>query len=266
MPVSPGIAAATPMRRTTGSIRGFPNSCWQILHTQPSVADADEWEIRLDHLGIVSERHRRIATEGALLGGLVENGFNTELIIMSDGAGQFAILLHALCRVHAERLVHKLIPLNEAHREAIARVRGDIWSLYADLKQFTDPSAEDQVEALTARFDAVFTQKTAYQTLNELLKRLYKRKKELLLVLKFPQIPLHNNLSEGDIREYVKKRKISGGTRSDTGRRCRDAFSGLKKTCRKHSLSFWHYLGDRIKNAGEISPLAERVREQLLTT
>jgi hypothetical protein len=28
---------------------------------------------------------------------------------------------------------------------------------------------------------------------------------------------LHNNLSESDIREYVKKRKISGSTRSDEG-------------------------------------------------
>lgn len=223
-------------------------------------------EALLDSLGIVSERHRRIATEGALLGGLIENGFNTGLIIMSDGAGQFAILLHTLCWVHAERLVHKLIPLNEAHREAIAQVRDEIWSLYADLKNFSDPSAEEQVEELAARFDAVFTQTTAYQTLNVLLKRLHKRKDELLLILKYPNIPLHNNLSEGDIREYVKKRKISGGTRSDTGRRCRDAFASLKKTCRKHGLSFWNYLGDRIKNVGEIPPLADSVRERLLPT
>ena len=43
----------------------------------------------------------------------MEKGFSPEMVIVSDGAGQFAILLHALCWIHAERLVHKLIPLNE---------------------------------------------------------------------------------------------------------------------------------------------------------
>lgn len=261
---SPRYACNNTYARDYWVKQGLSKQPLATLYGQPSVADPLEWEALLDSLGIVSERHRRIATEGALLGGLIENGFNTELVIMSDGAGQFAILLHTLCWVHAERLVHKLIPLNEAHREAIAQVRDDIWSLYADLKDFSDSAAEEQVEELTARFDAIFTQNTAYQTLNALLKRLHKRKDELLLILKYPHIPLHNNLSEGDIREYVKKRKISGGTRSDTGRRCRDAFASLKKTCRKHGLSFWNYLGDRIRNVGEIPPLAEMVRERLL--
>ena len=83
---------------------------------------------------------------------------------------------------------------------------------------------------------------------------------ELLLVLDRPDIPLHNNLSERDIREYVKKRKISGSTRSDNGRRCRDTFTSLKKTCRKLGVSFWGYLNDRVSNAGEIPPLPDLIR------
>jgi CheY-like chemotaxis protein len=57
---------------------------------------------------------------------------------------------------------------------------------------------------------------------------------------------LHTNGSETDIRDYVKKRKVSGGTRSDEGRRCRDTFASLKKTCRKLGISFWHFLMDRL--------------------
>lgn len=64
----------------------------------------------------------------------MERGFNPDLAIISDGAGQFAIFLHALCWIHAERLIHKLIPANELQHEAIARVRGQIWDFYADLK------------------------------------------------------------------------------------------------------------------------------------
>jgi hypothetical protein len=49
-------------------------------------------------------------------------------------------------------------------------------------------------------------------------------------VLDRPQLPLHTNGSERDLRPQVIKRKISGGTRSDQGRDCRDAFLGLLLT------------------------------------
>ncbi|MGC8659344.1 MAG: IS66 family transposase, partial [Desulfomonilaceae bacterium] len=99
------------------------------------------------------------------------------------------------------------------------------------------------------------------------LKRIYKNKSELLLVLDRPDIPLHNNTSETDIREYVKKRKISGSTRSDLGRRSRDTFASLKKTCRKLGVGFWAYLNDRLTGKNSILPLANlislRVRESI---
>ena len=244
--------------------QGLPKALLNKLQAHAVIVDTLAWEELLDRLAIQTERHRRIATEGALLGGLIESGFNAERVIVSDGAGQFAILLHALCWVHAERLIHKTIPLNDQHREDIAKVRSELWTLYADLKHFCANPTPALATALEERFEAIFTQKTRFQTLNQLLKRLLKRKNELLLVLRHPQIPLHNNLSEGDIREHVKKRKISGGTRSDLGRQCRDAFTSLKKTCRKHGLSFWDYLGDRIKDIGDIAPLPDLVRDCLL--
>ncbi|MGA7449951.1 MAG: hypothetical protein WBW73_01285, partial [Rhodoplanes sp.] len=61
------------------------------------------------------------------------------------------------------------------------------------------------------------------------------------MVLDRPEIPLHTNGSENDIRCQVTKRKVSGGTRSDTGRDCRDAFLGLSKTCAKLGFAFWDY-------------------------
>ena len=68
--------------------------------------------------------------------------------------------------------------------------------------------------------------------------------------------------SERDIREYVKKRKISGSTRSDLGRRCRDTFTSLKKTCRKLGVSFWRYLLDRILDGQAIPPLPTLIRQR----
>ena len=231
-------------------------------HTHTTIAEVACWEDHLDALGITRERHRRIATEGALLGGLIEKGFSPELVIVSDGAGQFAILLHALCWVHAERLVHKLIALNERHRQDQERVRDQIWDLYADLKAYRRNPDPALAPALAARFDAIFTQRTSFATLNQTLKRLHAHKEKLLLVLKRPDIVLHTNASEGDIRGYVKWRKISGGTRSDLGKRCRDGFASLKKTCRKLGVSFWDYLGDRIGQHGAIAPLPDIIRER----
>jgi hypothetical protein len=86
------------------------------------------------------------------------------------------------------------------------------------------------------------------------------------MVLKKPDIPLHNNLSENDIREYIKKRKISGSTRSASGQTCRDTFTSIKKTCRKLGVSFWNYLMDRIENKKDIPLLSDIMKTRMQAT
>ena len=103
---------------------------------------------------------------------------------------------------------------------------------------------------MRARFDRIFNRRTGFATLDRLLARLHANKPELPMVLDRPEIPLHTNGSENDIRCQVTKRKVSGGTRSDAGRDCRDAFLGLAKTCAKLGISFWDYLGARLVIAG----------------
>lgn len=223
------------------------------------------WQEHLISLKITDARHVRIATEGALLGSLLDKGFNPALAIVSDGAGQFAIGLHALCWIHAERLIHKLIPINDAQRQAIAGVRGQVWDFYADSKAYKRQPDPGKVAPLQARFDALFKQSTGYYTLDDLLLRLHRRKSELVLVLKRPDIPLHTNGSETDIRDFVKKRKVSGGTRSELGRQCRDTFASLKQTCRKLGISFWLYLLDRVSLTNAITPLPTLIRDAAMT-
>lgn len=225
-------------------------------------ADKAAWQAYLQGLGISTERHIRIATEGALVGSLVRHGLSPELVIMSDDAGQFNIagFLNALCWVHAERTIHKLIAFTEINREAQETVREQIWTFYRDLKAYRlDPNESDKLR-LEQRFDEIFTQKTAFYSLNLALGRLYDNKTELLLVLERPDIPLHNNLSENDIRDYVKRRKISATTRSEAGRKARDTFLSLKKTCQKLGISFWHYLQDRVSRKNDIAPLPSLIR------
>ena len=231
-------------------------------HEQKTSSSPEEWRATLTGLGITEPRHVRIATEGALLGCVLEHGSMRDMVIVSDDAGQFDVLRHALCWIHAERIFVKLVGFNDAQREALDAVRTGIWELYAELKAYKTAPRDEKKAQLDARFDELCATQTGFVTLNNALKRMRRNKAELLFVLDRPDIPLHNNLSERDIRDYVKKRKISGSTRSKEGRRCRDTFASLKKTCRKNGVSFWDYLADRIRGTCQIPPLAELIRQQ----
>ena len=211
--------------------------------------------------GITGSRHQKTITEGALIGSLLRHGIPTNIAIMSDDAGQFNVFDHALCWIHTERLVHRLIPLNEQHKKDVERVRKQIWAIYTDLKAYKKSPNKKQKEQIRQNFIDTFQAKTSYETLNQLLKRIGRNQHELLRVLDRPELPLHNNLSERDIRDYVKKRKISGSTRSENGRKCRDTFASLKKTCRKHSISFWEYLIDRTSETHLIPPIPELIQK-----
>src|SRR3954468_2193715 len=124
-----------------------------------------------------------------------------------------------------------------------------IWDFYADLKLYRLNPSQSRRLALRARFDRIFRRRTGFVTLDRLLARLHANKAELLRVLERPEIPLHTNGSENDIRCQVIHRKVSAGTRSEAGRDCRDAFLGLAKTCAKHAIAFWDYLGSRLNVA-----------------
>jgi len=248
--------------------QSFPRAFLALLATDSDkhFETEEDWKKYLDQLEITTDRHVRIATEAALLGSVLHHGFSKELVILSDDARQFNILLHGLCWIHAERTIHKLVPCGEKESKAIEDIRDLIWKLYRDLKAFKEAPDEGTKTDLEKRFDEIFATQTCSEVLNAALSRLANNKKELLLVLDRPDIPLHNNLSEGDIREYVKKRKISGSTRSDAGRRCRDTFTSLKKTCRKLGLSFWDYLYDRVSKTGKIAPLPDLIRVRARST
>ena len=224
-------------------------------HQQTRFADQAAWQTHLDCLSIstvqVTPDPICIATEGALWGSIRAHGLLRDMVIVSDDAGQFAIGRHALCWVHAERLVHKLDTFTDLHRAAQQRMRALIWRLYDDLKVYRARPTVRRRGELRARFDRIFHRRTGFVTLDRLLARLHANKPELLMVLDRPEIPLHTNGSERDIRLHVTKRKVSGGTRSLAGRDCRDAFLGLMRTSAKLGIGFWDYLGSRLSIPGQ---------------
>jgi hypothetical protein len=229
------------------------------------------WREHLDRLGIAALKVTPdpvcIATEGALWGSVKAHDFLPNTVIVSDDAGQFNVGQHGLCWVHAERLIHKLDAFTDQQRDAQSRTRDLIWRFYRDLKAYRLHPTKRRKVALRARFDRIFTRRTGFVTLDRLLTRLHANKAELLMVLDRPEIPLHTNGSENDVRCQVTKRKVSGGTRSDAGRDCRDAFLALAKTCAKLGIHFWDYLGARLAIPGqpEIPYLPQIIRHRCAT-
>ena len=248
--------------------RKLPHPVIELLagHQTTQFADEAAWRAHLKRLGLtrlqVHPDPLKIATEGALWGGVVAHGLLNDAVIVSDGAGQFNVGTHGLCWVHAERLIHKLAGFNDHQRQAIERIRARVWWFYDDLKGYCRDPAHQRKRELEARFGRLFTTTTGFATLDRLLARLHANKAELLRALERPDIPFHTNGSENDIRCQVTKRRISAGTRS--GRDCRDAFLGLMKTCGKLGVSFWDFLGRRldIPGAPTILPLPDLVRQR----
>jgi Transposase IS66 family len=226
-----------------------------------------DWMRRLSELGLtdltVTPDPVRVASEGALWGALQEEGRLGELVIVSDGACQFRVGVHAQCWIHAERLVHKLIPANQIQHQAVEVARRMIWWFYGRLKEYKLAPSPERAEILRAQFRRIFDRaKTGYAALDSLLRRLLRLEDRLMRVLERPEIPLHTNASENDIRGFVTKRKISGGTVSEKGRQARDVMLGLAKTCKKLKISFFDYLGARLGIKGpQIPSLATLVRE-----
>ena len=235
-------------------------------HKARIFSSAGDWERHLQALGLsamnVTPDPVLIASEGALWGAIHHQGLLPDTVIVSDDAGQFRVGAHALCWIHAERLVHKLVPANDKQRNAVEIAKRMIWWFYRALKDYKLAPSVKQAQLLRARFDRIFKRaSTGYTTLDRLLRRLFRNKDGLLRVLERPEIPINTNASENDIRAFVTKRKISGGTVSDKGRDARDIMLGLAKTCMKLKLSFYEFIGARLGIPGpKIPPLASLIR------
>jgi hypothetical protein len=228
---------------------------------EPLATTKEKWREHLLSQGITGLKTVRILTEAALLGGLSIERRHEPLKILSDGAGQFNVMQHGLCWVHIERGLRKLEGDNEQERENIVEMQELLWSYYQELKQYQQQPSSEMSSRLQDKFDEVFGRcYIRHGLLNGVLNQIRNHKIELLQVLDCSEFPLHNNAAETDIREYVTRRKISGGTRSELGRRARDTFVGLKKTCRKLGISFWNYLTSRLHGSEQLLSLSDVIR------
>jgi len=179
--------------------------------------------------------------------------------LVSDDAPQFRYIAawHALCWVHAGRPIKKLNPLTLLFQEEVRRILEDFWNYYRTLLAFQQDPEKFNIEDLRAQFDKIFTQKTEYPALDKILQSIFDNKEKLLVVLKFPQVPLNNNPAELGARVQVRKRDVSLHTMSSEGTKSVDTMMTIIQTAKKLGVNPIKYIHDR---------LADNVLESLAVT
>ncbi len=190
-----------------------------------------------------------------------ETGIPIVEILICDNAPQFKLITRylALCWVHDGRHYKKLVPIVESHREALERFRGEYWAYYAKLLEYKKNPSEDLADALSAEFDEFFSTRTGYDQLDKRIEKSKAKKRELLTVLKFPEIPLHNNCSENAARSEKRRQDVSLQTRTEAGTANKDTMMTIVETCKKLGVNVLDFIRDRVTKTFAMPTLASLI-------
>jgi FtsZ-binding cell division protein ZapB len=186
-------------------------------------------------------------------------------VLLSDDAPQFKQLTgeQALCWVHDGRNYKKLEPIVPLYKKELENFRSRYWDYYRELLLFKECPTKEKAEKLSDDFDVLFSTKTNYQALNDRIEKTKEKKFQLLLVLKYPEIPLHNNDAELGARAQVRKRDVSLHTITEEGTKSSDSFSTIVQTAKKLGVSVYDYFNDRVSKSFKMPSLAEMIRTKM---
>ncbi len=185
-------------------------------------------------------------------------------VLLSDDAPQFKQLTceQGLCWVHDGRNYKKLNPVVPLHKKELDDFLCLYWDYYRQLLQFKEKPTPQESQELSAKFDQIFSIHTNYPSLNDRIEKTKAKKTELLMVLKYPQLPLHNNDAELGAREQVRKRDVSLHTMTDEGTKASDTFLTIVQTAKKWGVSFYDYIHDRVTKNFKMTSLAELIKKK----
>jgi hypothetical protein len=183
--------------------------------------------------------------------------------LVCDDAAQYNKLTRRmmLCWVHEGRPYKKLRPVVPLHRQLLDGFLTRFWDYYRDLLAYKENPSQPERTRLETAFDELFATQTGYEALDERIAKTRAKKQSLLLVLGYPELPLHNNASELGVRRRVRKRDVSFGPRTEAGKRAWDTFMTLAETTRKLGVNFYTYLHSRITGDKTIPPLADLIAQ-----
>ncbi len=185
-------------------------------------------------------------------------------LLICDDAPQFKLLTEALalCWVHDGRHYKKLTPVVNLHRELLDAFLDQYWDFYRKLLDYQKNPTKEDHKRLDTEFDILFSTVTGYDALDDRIAKSKVKKSFLLMVLDHPEIKLHNNPAELEARKRVRKRVVSQGTRVKDGTKALDTFQTISATAKKHFVSFFDYIYDRISGTYKMPALADLIPQR----
>jgi hypothetical protein len=201
---------------------------------------------------------KRIKEAGAIVAYKNQTDIPVIQILLSDNAPQFKLITEhqALCWIHDGRHYKKLYPIVLLNKNRLDDFRGQYWDYYAKLLEYKKNPTQGEAEKLSKEFDKLFSTKTGYDSLDERIAKTKAKKSELLLVLNYPELPLHNNNSEHGARAEKRKQDVSLHTITEAGTKSKDTFLTIALTARKLGVSFYKYIYDRVSKNFNMPSLA----------
>ena len=224
----------------------------------------EDYEKYVDTLEIKNKATLRYLEEAALFGSLIDIDIPVNLFIMSDDAGQFNIFKRILCWIHIERNIKKLRYVSGEFAIEVDSVLTQVWNIYFELKEYKITNDADLKTSIISKFDKLISLSVHYSELQKQLSKLSRKRAELLAALDNPLLPLHNNLSENNIRKAVQCRDIRGSTHSSDGRLAKCIMLSIYSTCTKCFISFWDFLLSKTSLREEMSRLDLIIKDRLL--
>ena len=164
--------------------------------------------------------------------------------------------------VHDGRHYKRLVPVVPNHQKELAAFRGRYWTFYGGLLKYKNNPSNDLANSISTEFDILFSTKTGYNELDERIAKSKAKKRELLTVLKHPEIPLHNNRSENGARVQKRREDVSLQTKTKEGTNAKDTMMTIVETAKKHSISAYKYIYDRVSKTYKMLPLANLIRKK----
>lgn len=185
-------------------------------------------------------------------------------VLLSDDAPQFKKLTkeHGLCWVHEGRHYKKLIPCVPLHREEVENFLNQFWDYYGKLAEYKEHPTAEQADALSVEFDTVFATTTEYDSLADRIEKSRMKKEELLTVLSYPELPLHNNNSELGARVEKRRQDVSLQMKTQEGTDAKDTFLTIMQTAKKLGVSAYAYIDDRISKNFRMPSLATLIAQK----
>ena len=211
-----------------------------------------------------TQQRKAIIDAAAVAAYHAEKDFPVVDTLVCDDAPQFTWLTRnlMLCWVHAGRAYKKLVPVIPLHRQQLDTFLKRFWEYYDQLLNYCQDPTPEECARLEAGFDELFATQTGYDDLDQRIAKTRDKKTPLLLVLQYPELPLHNNASELAVRQRVRKRDVSFGPRTQEGLHAWDTFMTLAATAKKLGISFYAYIHDRISGTNQILPMATLVEQR----